>query len=66
MILSKKQGPVDLLINEAQSGDTVYFGWTASYARLREIYDGFVASSTQNWQKHVDEATKMIKRKVGE
>jgi len=41
---------VALVINQAGLGDTVFFGWTANYARPREARDGFLRTSAQMWQ----------------
>jgi hypothetical protein len=35
-------------------GRTFYFGWTANYARYREVYDGFLEAGAQRWQQIVD------------
>lgn len=43
-----------------KSGDTIYFGWTAEYAGVREFYDGFLAGAVQNWQKIVDRNAKAL------
>lgn len=37
-------------------GDAFYFGWTARYAKIREVYDGFLETSVQNWQTIVNRA----------
>lgn len=34
----------------ARVGQTVYFGWTAEYARNMEQQFGFMRSAAQNWQ----------------
>lgn len=34
----------------AEPGATVYFGWSANYAKYRELYDGFLGAAVQNWQ----------------
>lgn len=34
-------------------GDTFYFGWVANYAPARELYDGFMEASLQNWPRFV-------------
>lgn len=41
--------------------DPFYIGWTANYARYREMHDGFLKTQTQNWQKHVDAAAAKAK-----
>lgn len=54
-------GPTGVKIGDLEIGDTFYFGWTANYARIREAYDGFMESALMNWQKHVDDAVRMLK-----
>lgn len=61
-------GAYTLVINNAKVGDTLYFGWTAAYARRMEYgfvgtdslgrtYNqagfGFVRLAVQNWQQTV-------------
>lgn len=41
-------------------GKTIYFGWSAAYAKYREVYDGFLISGIQNWQSIVDNVCKQI------
>ena len=41
-------------------GRTIYFGWTANYAKYREAYDGFLISGVQNWQSIVDRVCAQI------
>lgn len=43
-----------------QLGQTIYFGWTAEYAKYREAYDGFLISGVQNWQAIVDRNCALI------
>lgn len=42
-------------------GQTIYFGWTAHYAKYREAYDGFLISGVQNWQTIVNRVCEQIK-----
>lgn len=42
-------------------GQTIWFGWTANYARYREAYDGFLISGIQKWQSIVDRRCEQIK-----
>jgi hypothetical protein len=44
-----------------QTGNTIYYGWTANYAVYREIYDGFLASALQNWSDIVEKNTGILK-----
>lgn len=43
-------------------GDTFHYGWTAEYAPIRELYDGFLEASLQNWSRYVAFATDTLKR----
>lgn len=43
-------------------GDVFYFGWTANYAKYREVYDGFLISALQNFQQYVNESIRRFKR----
>lgn len=47
-----------------KSGDSIFFGWTASYAIYREAYDGFLISAIQNWQKIVDRNTAALRKRL--
>lgn len=44
---------VNATLGKMKLGDTFYFGWTANYARYRELYDGFLEASMQNWARYV-------------
>lgn len=54
---------VNKVLANLKIGDVFYFGWTARYAKYREVQDGFLESAIQNWQKHVDKATTYYKNK---
>lgn len=41
-------------------GSTIYFGWTANYAKYREAYDGFLITGIQNWQTIVNNVVAQI------
>lgn len=41
-------------LNGVTAGDTVFWGWTANYAKYREAYDGFLISAVQQWQAIVN------------
>lgn len=45
-------------------GMPVFFGWTADYAKHREIFDGFLGSAVQNWPSIVDKVTRQIKARI--
>lgn len=54
-------GQVDLV--DLEIGQTIWFGWTANYARIREAYDGFLISGIQNWQSIVNRRCEQIKQR---
>jgi hypothetical protein len=43
-----------------QPGQTIWFGWTANYAKYREAYDGFLFAAVQNWQAIVNRVSARI------
>lgn len=45
-------------------GDTFYWGWTANYARYRELYDGFMEAALQQWGRIVAFNTDTLRRKL--
>ncbi|MFT4076851.1 MAG: hypothetical protein QM647_15100 [Asticcacaulis sp.] len=53
---------INLVIAGAGWNDTIYMGFTASYARPREFKDGFVRLAAQNWDHIVyDNVLKAMK-----
>lgn len=53
--------PVEVTIAGIKSGDTIYFGWSASYAAAREFKDGFLSGAVQNWPEIVMKNAKALK-----
>lgn len=53
---------LQVLLNKMKSEDTIYWGWSANYARYREFYDGFLISACQNWKTYVDNNTRRLKK----
>lgn len=45
-------------------GDTFYFGWTANYARYRELYDGFLEAAMQHWPRIVAFNTDTLRQRI--
>ena len=45
-------------------GDTFYFGWTANYARYRELYDGFMEASLMQWGRIVAFNADSVRREL--
>lgn len=62
---------VEAVIAGADIGDTLYFGYTASYAGYREYgangqpADGFVRLAAQNWPIIVDRKAAELKARLG-
>ena len=46
-------------------GDTLYFGWTAEYARAREATDMFMENAVARWQQFVKAAADRMVSKRG-
>ena len=53
---SKKsyKSPDVVKISGFKLGMSIFWGWTAIYARKQELYNGFLSSTKGNWQKIVD------------
>ena len=49
------------LLLQMKPDDTIYWGWSANYASVRELYDGFLVSACQNWKIYVDKNTRRMK-----
>lgn len=45
-------------------GMSVYFGWTANYAKYREAYDGFLVSAVAKWQEIVSKNAAAIMARI--
>lgn len=60
---SAKQFSATATLANFQLGETIYFGWTAEYAKYREAFDGFLFSALQNWQSIVNKVAADIKRR---
>lgn len=52
-------------LSKLKLGDTFFFGWTANYAQYRELYDGFLESSLQNWARIVAFNTDTLRKRIG-
>lgn len=50
------------LLLQMKPDDTLYWGWSANYARYRELYDGFLTSACQNWKTYVENNTRRLKK----
>ena len=47
------EGTLTSVLTKLKLGDTFYWGWTANYARYRELYDGFMEAALQHWSRIV-------------
>jgi hypothetical protein len=57
-------GSLDATLAKMKMGDTFYFGWTAHYARYRELYDGFLEGAMQQWSRIVAFNADSLRRQV--
>jgi len=55
---------VTAVLQGFKPGDTIYVGWTANYARYRNIFDGFLDTQLQNWSSIVRDVTLEIKARI--
>lgn len=52
------------VLSKFKLGQTIFFGWTANYAKYRETYDGFLSAAVQNWPAIVDDVVRQIKARI--
>jgi hypothetical protein len=50
------------LLLQMKPNNTIYWGWSANYAKYRELYDGFLISACENWKNYVDNNTRRLKK----
>lgn len=50
------------LLLKMKIDDVLYWGWSANYASIRELYDGFSVSACENWKTYVDNNTRRLKK----
>lgn len=55
---------VNAAIANAAPGASIWFGWTANYARPREYADGFLRSAAQNWRSIVSKVAGELKERI--
>ena len=55
---------ITVQLGQLKMGATFYFGWTANYARYRELYDGFLEGALQNWSRIVAFNTDTIRQRI--
>lgn len=54
----------ELLRWNPDKGETIFVGWSASYARPREAEDGFMRGATEKWPDTVDKVAEKVKRSI--
>ena len=66
------ESAIEAVIAGAELGETIYVGYTASYAGYREYGargqapDAFVRTATQQWQSIVDSKAAELKKRLGQ
>lgn len=55
---------VEVRLGELKFGATFFFGWTAEYARYRELFDGFLEGALQHWARIVAINTDTIRQRI--
>jgi len=58
------EASVAVQLGKLKFGGIFYFGWTANYARYRELYDGFLEGALQNWARIVAFNTDTIRQRI--
>lgn len=52
-------------LGKIEIGMSIFFGWTAHYAKYREAYDGFLYAALQKWQEIVNKNVRALKSRSG-
>lgn len=52
------------VLSKLKIGDVFYWGWTANYARYRELYDGFMEAALMQWSRIVAFNTDTLKQRI--
>lgn len=60
----QKYAAKTILLDGFKLGASVFFGWTAIYARKQELYNGFLESAISQWQKTVDGVVRDLRDKM--
>ncbi len=51
-------------LGKMKFGQVFHFGWTANYAKYRELYDGFLEGALQHWSRIVTFNTDTIRQRI--
>lgn len=52
------------ILAKMKLGDVFFFGWTAEYARYRELYDGFLEAALAQWGRIVAFNTDTLRERI--
>lgn len=55
---------VNTVLRSLDIGDTFFYGWTAAYAPVREVYDGFLEAAIQQWPQIVNANTEKLRSRI--
>ena len=58
------ENAVVLQLGSLQLGQTFFFGWSANYAKYRELYDGFLDAALQRWESIVAKNTEQLRQRI--
>lgn len=50
------------ILAKMKIGDKFYFGWSAKYAAVRELYDGFMETAVMKWSEIVENQVRRLKK----
>lgn len=59
---SNPSGQVLPLLTRLKPDDVFYYGWTARYAGIRELYDGFQESACDKWETFVKKNLRRLEK----
>jgi hypothetical protein len=60
-----QEASITASLQNMQLGNTFFFGWTAAYARYREVYDGFLQGALMHWDRIVTFHTDTVRYRIG-
>lgn len=55
---------VTVTIGQLEPGGAFFFGWTAAYAGIREVYDGFLGTAVQSWDQIVARNADEVRNRI--
>lgn len=56
--------PDSVKIAGFQLGRSIYYGWTAIYARKQNLYNGFLDKAVSQWQRIVDDTIRDLRNRL--